>query len=101
MKLVYVCHPFAADPAGTVERVRHIVAHLVRTKVLPVAPHLYLPQLFDEATQRDEAMEACLEMLRRCDAVFVYGEPSVGMVREIEEANRLRIPVVYREQSGG
>lgn len=92
-KLVYLCHPFQNDPAGNIERVRRICERLKDTCV-PLAPHLLLPAYIDEPTERDVALRHCLRLVAACDEVRVYGEPTEGMRREIEEARRLGIPVV-------
>ncbi len=89
---VYVCHPFRDDPAGNIERVRRISEGLVGEGVLPIAPHLYLPQLVEEATNRAQALSLCLELLAACDEVRVYGEVVTdGMALELREAKRLGI----------
>lgn len=96
---VYVCHPFAGDPAGNIERVRGISRLLAAEGVLPVAPHLYLPQFLDERTERDEALRLCLELLRTCDEVRVFGASiSPGMRREIEHARALGLPVHFETE---
>ncbi|MFP2958470.1 exonuclease domain-containing protein [Myxococcus sp. 1LA] len=93
---VYVCHPFASDPAGNIERVRAISQFLLDDGVLPIAPHLYLPQLVDEATGREQALALCLELLATCDEVRVFGElVTEGMERELREAKRLGIPARF------
>lgn len=40
-----------------------------------------------------------MELLRRCDEIWVFGEPSEGMRDEIEEAKSLRLPIVEIPQS--
>ena len=93
---VYVCHPFASDPAGNIERVRGISQFLIDDGVLPIAPHLYLPQLIDEATGREQALSLCLELLATCDEVRVFGDiVTEGMERELREAKRLSIPARF------
>jgi hypothetical protein len=93
---VYVCHPFANDPAGNIERVRAISLALIAEGVLPIAPHLYLPQLVDEATDREHALVLCLELLATCDEVRVFGNVvTEGMERELREAKRLGIHVRF------
>jgi DNA polymerase-3 subunit epsilon len=87
---VYVCHPFANDPAGNIERVRVISRRLLDGGLMPVAPHLYLPQLVDEGSEREHALGLCLELLSTCDEVRVYGGMvTEGMERELREAKRL------------
>ena len=96
-KRVYVCHPFAGDQFRNIERVREISMELLDEGVLPIAVHLYLPQLIDETTGREFALQLCLEMLTICDEVRVFGdEVTAGMEMEIREANRLGIPVKAR-----
>lgn len=40
-----------------------------------------------------------IELLKKCDEIWVFGEPSEGMRAEIEEARSLRLPVVEIPQS--
>ena len=93
---IYVCHPFANDPAGNIERVRAISQFLIDDGALPIAPHLYLPQLVDEASGREQALALCLELLGTCDEVRVFGDlVTEGMERELREAKRLGLPAHF------
>ena len=38
-----------------------------------------------------------LALLKLCYEVWVFGDPSPGMMQEIEEAKRLHKPVKYKE----
>lgn len=40
-----------------------------------------------------------IELLRRCDEIWVFGEPSEGMRAEIEEAKSLQLPIVEIPQN--
>ena len=92
VRRVYVCHPFASDPEGNIAKVRVLSQGLIAEGVLPIAPHLYLPQLIDEATGREHALSLCLELLATCDEVRVFGDiVTEGMERELREAKRLGI----------
>ena len=96
LKRVYVCHPFSDGPAANIGRVQRISRGLIGEGVLPIAPHLYLPQLVDEATQRERALDLCLELLDTCDEVRVFGgRISQGMERELQHAARHGIPVRF------
>ena len=96
---IYVCHPFAGDPAANVERVRGISRQLAASGALPIAPHLYLPQFLDEAAEREEALRMCLELLGTCDEVRVFGTTiSPGMRREIAHARAHGIPVHFESE---
>ena len=72
---------------------------LVALGVMPVAPHLYLPQLLDEATEREQALRFCLELVDTCDEVRVFGgRVTAGMKREVEYAKRRGIPVRFETE---
>jgi DNA polymerase-3 subunit epsilon len=93
---VYVCHPFSDDVEGNIEAVRDISRQLLDEGVFPVAPHLYLPQLLDESTERERALGVCLEMLDTCDEVRAFGgRVTAGMKRELEHAMARGLPVHF------
>jgi len=96
LKRVYVCHPFSDGPAANIGHVQRISRGLIADGVLPIAPHLYLPQLVDEATQRERALNLCVELLGTCDEVRVFGgRITPGMERELQYATRVGIPVRF------
>jgi DNA polymerase-3 subunit epsilon len=96
LRRVYVCHPFSDGPAANIGRVHRISRGLIAEGVLPIAPHLYLPQLTDEATQRERALDLCVELLSTCDEVRVFGgRITPGMERELHYAARHGIPVRF------
>lgn len=93
---VYVCHALRGDPAGNIERVRAISQVLIAEGVLPIAPHLYLPQLIDKATGCEQALSLGLELLATCDEVRVFGDVvTEAMDGELREAKRLSIPAHF------
>ena len=101
MKKVYICHPFKNNPSQNIQSVRKIAIDLIdfsKDRTLPIAPHLYLPQLVDDETQRNKAMEMCLELLGVCDEVHVFGDNiTEGMKIELEYAEKNNIPIVFVE----
>ncbi|MGI5865486.1 MAG: exonuclease domain-containing protein [Myxococcales bacterium] len=93
---VYVCHPYRDDPQGNAARVAEVCRALTDSGLVPIAPQLYLPAFVDEATQREEALALCLELLDVCDEVRVYGERvSEGMRVELRHAEARRIPIRF------
>ena len=91
---VYICHPYADAPEENTAKVREIARSLVSERLLPIAPHLYLPQLVDEATDRALALRLCLDLVDICDEVWVHGgRITAGMAREIAHATARGIPV--------
>jgi len=95
---VYVCHPFADAPERNIASVRVISRQLMSAGLLPIAPHLYLPQFVNEATERERALQLCLELLDGCDELRVFGDRvSPGMQRELDHARRHGIPVRFEK----
>jgi Domain of unknown function (DUF4406) len=102
MPLVYVAGSFrAADAwsvARNVARAELAMWHLICTYgVAVLCPHT-MSQNFDGTMTHEYWINATLEMMRRCDAVYVlrdYGA-SVGTLGEIKEARKLGIPVFYQ-----
>lgn len=93
---MYVCHPYRDDPQGNAVRVAEVCRALTDSGLVPVAPQLYLPTFVDEATQREEALALCLELLDVCDEVRVYGERiSEGMRVELRHAEARGIPIRF------
>ena len=94
MSVVYISHAYSSDPAGNRVRVARIARELALQGHVPLAPHLLFPSFIDEAGERDLAVKLCIELVGRADEVHTYGEVSEGMRLEVEEAERLGIPVI-------
>ncbi|MDO5329036.1 MAG: DUF4406 domain-containing protein [Coriobacteriia bacterium] len=91
-KLAYVCAPLRPDKEHAIDQ--HIAfcydyAKKIANKgYVPIVPHFMFPFLDDRIkAQRDWALEADLEILKRCDILFVCtNKQSEGMNKEIEFA---------------
>ena len=96
---VYVCHPYSDAPDLNVAKVALICRALVANNVLPIAPHLFIPQFVDEETDRARALELCCDLLAMCDEVRVYGgRITDGMQREIGHAMQRGIRVRFVDE---
>ena len=98
MKMVYICSPLRGDIEANIKRATHYCEYAAGCGVIPIAPHVAWNGIFDDTIpeKREMALQLGLELLRRCDEVWVMGdEISQGMRGEIEEAERLRMPVNY------
>lgn len=97
--LVYVAGPYRSGTAfGREENIfaaRKVGAELVTNGFMPVIPHANTAH-FDGLNTDDFFLEGTLEMMRRCDVVFLIPghEKSSGARAEKAEAANLGIPVV-------
>lgn len=99
MKVVYVAGPFRAPNAWEIERnIRRAeetaMLLIEQMGIMPMIPHANTR--FFHGTQTDQFwLDGTMELLRRCDAVFLGRgwERSSGSKAEKAEAERLKIPV--------
>lgn len=109
MNLVYICSPYRATDAETLQRNVEYAKALTRTILLrgecPVTPHLYMTQCLDESSEdeRSIGLTAGMEVLRRCSRIVVgiqYGV-SEGMIAEIQCAQDGGLAIEYIERVCG
>ena len=92
MKMVYICSPLRGDIEANIKRATHYCEYAAGCGVIPIAPHVAWNGIFDDTIpeKRKMALQLGLELLRRCDEVWVMGdEISQGMRGEIEEAEQI------------
>ncbi|TCK89069.1 hypothetical protein EDC19_2483 [Natranaerovirga hydrolytica] len=96
MKLIYMASPYAGDIEKNTEFAKRACRHVMNEGHAFFAPHLLYPQLLNDANphERQAGLAMGLAVLPRCDELWCYGERiSHGMLLEIQEADRLGIPV--------
>jgi hypothetical protein len=98
-RLIYIAHRFADDPAGNAAAMRVICAEVTAHGDIPIAPALYFPQWLDESIpdDRERGLEMACALVPLCREMRVFGDPSLGMLREINVARTHRLPVVFME----
>lgn len=105
MKLIYVASPYAGEVEKNMEFAKKACRFCVEQGHAFFAPHLLYPQLLDDRVQaeRQTGLDMGIAMLPRCDELWCYGgRISLGMHSEMEEADRLGIPVRrVREMENG
>jgi len=106
MKTVYIAHPIGGDVENNIKRVLSIVSgiNLSEMHIHPFAPYLVdLMTLNDNIPSHREKGMAHNEKMLRCgiiDEVWLYGDRiSNGMLREIEIAEEMGIPVLAMSES--
>ncbi len=98
MRWIYVASPYKGDVETNVNNAKKYALFVAKQELLPVAPHLYLTQFFndDVEEERSVALAFGLQMLKRCHEMWVFGDNiSDGMAIEIEFATKRNIPIRY------
>lgn len=95
--LVYICSPFAGDTKRNTERARGYCRLAISKGCIPLAPHLHYPQFMDDEDkkERELGLRFALILLGKCDELWVFGNISEGMAREITMANKRGMPIRY------
>ena len=93
--MVYICSAYSGDVEGNVIKARKYSRYAVDEGVIPIAPHLLLPQFMEEETERDLAMFMDIAILSKCRELWVFGEPTAGMENEIAYADRKQMTIKY------
>lgn len=100
MKVCYVAGPFRGKNAWEIHRnvldAESVIPYLIRQGYAPICPHKMtenLQGLFPDKVYLD----ICLELLRRCDAIYMLQgwENSEGSREELAEAKRLGLEILY------
>jgi hypothetical protein len=86
-KSVFICAPYASDVKVNVFRAKQIARMLWEAGYTPIVPHISA-DFFSELTERDKALDYCLNLLDGCDYIYIDLENgiSAGMQGEIAYA---------------
>ena len=98
MRWIYVASPYKGDVETNVNNAKKSAQFVAKQDLLPVAPHLYLTQVFNDdiEEERNAGLAFGLQMLKRCHEMWVFGDHvSDGMAIEIEFATKRNIPIRY------
>lgn len=106
LKKVFICSPLrpvaddkderAKETKKNLNVARAASSYALQKYAIPMAPHLYFPQILkeDDPDQRELGIDLGLIWLMDCDEVWVIGRRvSEGMQKEIEAAKKLGIPI--------
>jgi len=99
---VYICSKYSGDIGTNVKKARLYCRLAVERGYVPLAPHLLLPQFVSEETEREKALAMDMTFLTLCSELWVCGEVSEGMEREISRAKELGMEMkIIREEELG
>jgi len=109
MKIAYVAGPYRAPTAAqrqdNIHRARQAAEALWKSGYAVLCPHLNTANM-DGLVEDEQFLQGCLEMVRRCDLVWLLPgwRKSEGTVREVVEAEirgvEVRFPSIAEEATG-
>lgn len=94
-RMVYICSAYSGDVKNNLIRARGYCRYAVDQGAIPIAPHLLFPQFMSEDTERDLAMYMDIVVLSHCKELWVFGEPTDGMKKEIAYAESRQMKIKY------
>ena len=103
MKICLVSGAYRApsqwEVASNIETARQAAGRLCRRGIFPITPHLNTAY-FESLQPDDFWLKGYLEILRRCDMIYVLANyrTSSGALAELAEAKRLGLQVVFEEE---
>lgn len=97
--IVYICSAFSGDVEGNTKKARAYSRYAVDQGFIPIAPHLLFPQFMKEDSERDLAMFMDIAILSKCKELWVFGNPTAGMQREIAYAERKQMTIKYFDET--
>ena len=97
---IYVASRYAGDVDANVKAAIRYCRLVIDRGYMPIASHLLYPRILrdDDPVERELGILFGLALLRDCDEVWVFGEVSPGIAREIEEAKRLQKRIRFVEE---
>lgn len=98
MPMVYICSAYSGDVEYNVQKARVYSRYAVDAGAIPIAPHLLLPQFMEEESERDLAVFMDIAILSKCRELWVFGEPTAGMLNEIAYAERKQMTIKYFDE---
>lgn len=101
MKNIYIASAYRGDVEYNVQMAKQYCAYAVSMGVIPICPHIYFTNFLDDnnKNERQLGLNMGLQLLRICSEIWVFGEITEGMQQEIKEAEKLGIPVAYKDWS--
>jgi hypothetical protein len=93
--LIFVCSPYRGDVTTHVRQAERYCRFVYEQQCVPFAPHLLYPRFLDDndPDERQAGLRMGVEVLKHCDELWAFGEPTTGMLHEITGAAALGIPV--------
>lgn len=94
-KVIFICSPYRGDTETNINKAKEYCRFAISQGNTPIAPHLIYPQFLNDdiPLERGLGMLLGMNILKRCDEMWVFGSPTNGMLQEMKVAaeNGVRI----------
>ena len=86
MKKVFVCSPLRGKYKENIKNAKKYCREIALKGKLPIAPHIYFTQFLKDTSvkERKLGIKMGIELLKICDEIKIFGEPTEGMKKEIK-----------------
>lgn len=78
----------------------HIIKFVLESGFVPSSAFMMYSYFLLDTVDRQKLIDANNELIRRCDELWVFGEISDGVKKEIELGVALKMPVKYFDLTG-
>ena len=82
--VVYICSPYSGDVERNTEMARRYSRYAIDNGYVPITPHLWLPGILSEETERELAISLDLRLLDLVSELWVCGD-TVSRIFEEEK----------------
>ena len=98
---IYVASRYAGDVERNTAFAVNCCRRVIDEGCMPIASHLLYPQMLDDNNpdEREMGLMFGLALLAVCDEIWVFGEVSARVAREVAEAKRLKKRIRYFEEA--
>jgi len=87
MKKIFICSPLRGNIEENIRKAKEYSREVVSTGHIPITPHIYFTQFLDDNNQKEREIGMTMgrKLLDICDEMWIYGEPTEGMLQEIKQ----------------
>jgi hypothetical protein len=95
--MIYIASALRGDIEGNLKKASEYTKLAIDSGVLPYTPHLFWSSFMDDRVPelRELGMAVGKEVLLKCEAVWVFGKITAGVMSEIMLAKENGIPVYF------
>ena len=92
---------FAAMSKNNFYLREHIIKYILERGFTPTCAFMMFSYFLLDTVERKKLIRANNDLIRRSDELWVFGDISDGVDKEIKLAHKMSIPVIYYDINGG